>query len=101
MKYQLVLQFSVASIEDYDLLISLEDRFAESLGDLGYVDGHDAGTGEMNIFIVTDQPERTFERVKANLNRDCYQSAKIAYREIGKDQYTILHPQGLDRFAIS
>ena len=38
-------------------MIELEEGIMTSLGNLGQVDGHDAGSGEMNIFILTDQPK--------------------------------------------
>lgn len=44
MKYQLVLQLPAASIKDYDAMIELEDAIIESLGGVGEVDGHDAGS---------------------------------------------------------
>jgi hypothetical protein len=49
MKYQLVLQLPAFSAEDYDEMIELEKIIEGNLADLGDVDGHDAGSGEMNI----------------------------------------------------
>ena len=53
MKYQLVLQLPASSIKDYDEMIELEETIIKGIGSLGKVDGHDAGSGEMNIFILT------------------------------------------------
>ena len=47
--YQLALQLPASSIKDYDAMIELEETIMSSLGNLGKVDGHDAGSGEMNI----------------------------------------------------
>jgi hypothetical protein len=102
MKYQLVLQLPASSVKDYDAMIELEETIIRSLGNLGKVDGHDAGSGEMNIFILTDHPKLAFERVKQVLGtKDFMPELKVAYREIGKDQFIILHPAGLSCFAIA
>jgi hypothetical protein len=60
MKYQLVLQFAADSMADFDRLVALEDRLVEELDDLTAVDGHDFGSGEFNIFILTDDPAMVF-----------------------------------------
>lgn len=49
MKYQLVLQFAAASMEDFDRLVALEDRLTGELDNRATVDGHDFGLGEFNI----------------------------------------------------
>lgn len=83
-------------------MIKLEETIMRSLGNLGKVDGHDAGSGEMNIFIFTEHPELAFERVKKVLGtKDFMPDLKVAYREVGKDEFTILHPTGLTYFAIA
>jgi len=41
-------------------MISPEEAVMAGIGDLGTVDAHGMGAGEMNIFISTDQPERAF-----------------------------------------
>src|SRR5688572_19634226 len=102
MKYQLVLQLPASSIKDYDAMIELEETILRRLGNIGTVDGHDAGSGEMNIFILTDQPKLAFEHVKQVLGtKDFMPELKAAYREIGGDEFTILHPTGLSHFAIA
>lgn len=72
-----------------------------SLGNFGRVDGHDAGSGEMNIFIFTENPKLAFDLVKQVLGtEDFMPDLKVAYREVGMDEFTILHPDGLSYFAI-
>ena len=62
MEYMLVLQWpSSSTAKELDLLISREDQIREDIGDHGNVDGHDIGSGEMNIFIFTEDPKATFE----------------------------------------
>ena len=101
-EYQLVLQWPAASIKDYNTMIEIEDAIINGLGDLGHVDGHDAGSGEMNIFIFTDEPKRAFQRIKQILGtEDFMPELKAAYRKVGTDEFTILHPPGLIEFGIA
>jgi hypothetical protein len=101
MKYQLVLQLPFSSIKDYDEMVELEEVIVGGLGNLGEVDGHDAGSGEMNIFILTDQPKVAFARIQQHLGtRDFMPDLKVAFRAISEDEFTILHPPGLAHFDI-
>ena len=45
---------------DLDALVALEDRLEQDVNGAYEVDGHDAGAGEMNIFILTDDAVSTF-----------------------------------------
>jgi hypothetical protein len=101
-KYQFVLQWPASSIKDYDTMIEIEETIIKTLGDLGKVDGHDAGSGEMNIFIFTDNPQLAFERINSSIGtRDFMSALKAAYRKIGSDEFTILHPKNLTHFSIA
>jgi len=102
MKYQLVLQWPASSIKDYDAMIAIENVLLEKLSSSSEIDGHDAGSGEVNIFIHTDDPQRAFAEVKAVLgSRDFWIDARVAYRELDKGEYTILWPTDLDTFGVS
>lgn len=102
MKYQLVLQWPVTSIRDFDAMIEVEDKLIDGLSANSDVDGHDAGSGELNIFIRTDDPKRAFEEVKAILGScDFWIDARVAYREVEKNDYTILWPKNLNTFKIT
>jgi hypothetical protein len=101
-KYQLVLQLPALSLDDYDQMVELEDAIVGRLASLGRVDGHDAGSGEMNIFILTNCPKRAFDRIKQLPGmRKFMPDLKVAYREVGKNDFTILYPAGLTYFAIA
>jgi len=101
MKYQLVLQWPASSIQDFDAMIAIENKLIENLREGSEVDGHDFGSGEANIFILTDDPERAFSEVEASLNNgDSWLNARVAYREITKDHYTILYPEDLKVFRL-
>ncbi len=102
MKYQLVLQWPASSIKDYDAMIEVENALVEKLSEANDVDGHDAGSGEVNIFIRTDDPKRAFNEVKAVLGtRDFWVDARVAYREVTGSEYTILWPKDLTEFKVA
>ena len=102
MNYQLILQLPAAGISDYDNLIRLEDAITEKLGDLGSVDGHDAGSGEMNIFVLTDEPAAAFDRIKALAERlGLLANLVAAYRKTGGDDYVVVYPPGRTDFAVT
>jgi len=102
MEYMLVLQWpSSSTAKELDLLISREDQIREDIGDHGNVDGHDIGSGEMNIFIFTEDPKATFERVK-NIGSipNHMNNLKAGYRGVGEDDFVPLYPEGLDHFSV-
>lgn len=102
MEYMLVLQWpSACTAEDLDLLVSLEDQIIANIGDYGSVDGHDIGSGEMNIFIFTEDPKSTFARVK-NIGSmpNHMKSLKAGYPEVGQDHFVPLYPEGLEYFSV-
>jgi len=101
MKYQLVVQWPSTSIKDYDAMIEVEGVLIERLSELHEVDGHDAGAGEVNIFIHTNDIGKAFDEVKAALQgENLLAGARIAYREVNKSKYTVLWPDGLKEFNI-
>jgi hypothetical protein len=61
---QLVLQFPVEDIADYDAVIELEELLISGVGDRAEVDAHDVGLGAMNVFIWTDDARSTFATVR-------------------------------------
>jgi len=93
MKYQLVLQFDGASIEDFDELIKLEMDLGLSLGSEHVMDGHDFGSSKMNIFIRTNKPEKAFLAAKGTIGKTIMDSMVVAYRAIEGSEYDILHPE--------
>src|SRR5690348_4131005 len=93
--YQFVVQFQVSSLGDYDAIIAAEEMLREELGNIGRVDGHDAGSGEMNIFIFTDHPKLCFQAIQQIFRaRNFERDMKVAFRKCDEEDYTILHPPG-------
>jgi hypothetical protein len=102
MKYQLVLQMPAAGLSGYDEMIRLEDALAEKLGDLASVDGHDAGSAEMNIFLFTDEPAAAFDRIKPLAeDRGLLANLVAAYRNTDGEEYVVLYPPGRTHFAVA
>lgn len=96
MKYQLVIQFPETLCGDLDWIADLEDHLDALIVD-AEVDGHDIGSGEVNIFIHTNNPINTLQVAKNILEDDGVglENVKAAYREIGEDHYTSLWSENL------
>jgi hypothetical protein len=99
MKYVLVLQFP-SSAKSLRQLAELEEELARELGTLAEMDGHDFGSGEGNLFIATDDPERTFARVRQVMDLGTLESLKAATRETEGEDYRPIWPPGLKEFRI-
>ncbi len=103
MRYQLVLQWTLGSFaNDYDTLIATEDQLITNMADHVTVDGHDIGSGEMNIFILTDDPHASFSRVRSILESGrTWAALRAAFREVDGSEYTILWPKYLAQFRLA
>jgi hypothetical protein len=102
MQFQLVLQFNGDSLSDYDAMVALEDELIQELGDTAEVDGHDIGSGQTNIFIVTSHPEITFCRAKAVLERSqLLGGVAAAYRPVAGQSFTVLWPAHRLEFSVA
>jgi hypothetical protein len=101
MQFSLVLQTNGSSLADFDACIEVEDQLEGVFGDYAVVDGHDFGSGEMNIFIDTDEPEIAFDAAKAVLATvPAWAEYRAAYRESDGETYTVLWPAGIDAFEV-
>lgn len=101
MKYQLVLQFGAAFLEDFDRLVALEDQLLSELSAFATVDGHDFGLGQFNIFILTDDPETVFGKAQEIVVAQGVPNAmQSAYRKMGSENYVILSPSSLTEFRV-
>jgi hypothetical protein len=103
-EYQLVLQFPCASMADFDAVIELEERLIEEFeGSTAEVDGHDSGSGEANIFILTPEPTMSFKRALAVVNKtpSLAVALRAAFRRIDADEYSILWPIGETEFSLA
>ena len=99
MKHQLILQFQTSSIEDYDLIIDLEDKLIELVEPEAEVDGHDIDGKQMNIFILSNDPSAAFDKIrKAKIFDDSNLLSKVVHRLVGSDTYHVLWPINLEQF---
>ena len=82
-EYQIVVQWDTESMADFDLFIGIEELLYEKLSSSHRVDGHDAGSGEVNIFIITGSPQAAIEEIKTVLSGQAYWlKARVAYRPV-------------------
>jgi hypothetical protein len=100
-RYILVLQWPGDSEADFDALISMEEQVGATLGRYSSVDGHDFGSGEMNIFINTDRPTEAFADA-ANALREGprWGDLRAACRLAQGGPYEILWPRSLQKFSV-
>jgi len=103
MQYQLVLRFRKSSFEDSTQLQALEHDLAQSLADSAQLDGHDTGTRDIDLFILTPDPASTFRRSKPALERlQLLDRVTAAHRLEGGSRFTVLWPLGYGRkFTLS
>jgi hypothetical protein len=79
----------------------LEDQLESRLGHHSSVDGHDFGSGEMNIFVETQDPAGAFADVVAAFGGSPrWADLRAAYREATGEDYEILWPQTLTEFSV-
>lgn len=103
MRTLLVLQFKTAKdLDSFDRLIGFEEMLSSVVGRIAVVDGHDFGSGEMNIFILTEDPIATFALVQLT-DESIWPSKdmKAAYRLIGHENYVCLWPPELSHFHVA
>lgn len=91
MRYQLVLQFTADTTDEFDQLVALEEKLIEELDSVAVVDGHDFGQSEFNVFILTDEPTIAFGKAHHIVrNQKLEQDMRAAYREQNGEAYMIL-----------
>jgi hypothetical protein len=100
--YQLVLQVQSDALADYDVMLAIEDRLIIAMDSAAEVDGHDVGSGETNIFILTEDPKAALARALPVLDEfGVLNRIRAAYRRVGEESYTLLWPpNSQEEFAI-
>ncbi|MGX9773066.1 hypothetical protein ACWYXN_06060 [Janthinobacterium aestuarii] len=100
-EYQLIFQWDASTIENFDSIVETESILRKNLQRKHSVDGHDMGVGEANIFVLTQFPIEAFdESMRILKGQDALIGVRIAYREVLKDDYVILWPEGLLSFDV-
>ncbi|WP_263377680.1 ABC transporter [Granulicella paludicola] len=103
MTAQVVLQFPTSEdVDSYDKLIRFEEALISLLGESAKVDGHDFGAGEMNVFILTEDPIATFAVVQqTDRSIRPSQDMRAAFRPIDGEDYVCLWPPELMQFQLA
>jgi hypothetical protein len=103
MDNQLVVQFEASTSDHFARLIHFEETLNERVGQSAIVDGHDFGSGELNIFVLTDDPMATFDLVQEVAEElRLQQQMRVAFRKarVEDENYVILWPPSLKEFQI-
>jgi hypothetical protein len=99
MQYQLVLQLP-ENLISFDQLVKIENDITKIIKD-DEVDGHDIGSGEINFFILTNNPDTAFNSLRQYLTtKRLWKHLKAAYRDINGKDYIILYPNTLKEFKV-
>jgi hypothetical protein len=102
MNFQLVLQWTTSCIDNFDVLIEIEDSLIAEFGSQCEIDGHDMGAHEVNIFILTEEVEVIFDKIKFYLEFiDRLKGMKAGYRNLDSSDYLPLWPQSLSEFSVA
>lgn len=103
MTYQLVLQWTTELEDGYDELIAMETSLEGAIpAAVGDVDGHDLGSGEMNLFVDTDDPQGAFRAASSALGGNPrWAAVRAGYGAVDGDDYTVLWPPALEQFRVA
>ncbi len=102
MDYQLVIKFWRKSLQDETFLTSIEGDLKAVLGDAASFDGYDVSADEINLFVITADPRRSFRRIKTVLEtKAVLQGVSAASRLQGGAQFTsIWPPRAIRKFKL-
>jgi hypothetical protein len=94
--HQFVIQFPQSAFYDFDDLVEYEDALIDSLGDAHDVDGHDIGSGEVNLFVFTDDPAIALVAIRDAQNGAllAHPEVRVAVRLLDGEDYEPLWPVG-------
>jgi hypothetical protein len=92
--YQLVIQFEASDLRGFDELVLLESSLGVLPGLQAEVDGHDAGAGEMNLFLISENPEIAFSQCLSEVQASPLRLRGAGFRALDADTYTRLWPAG-------
>lgn len=80
-------------MEEFDTVVKFEDELISELDVFADVDGHDLGAGEVNFFVLTNEPSVAFERCKTVLLRSrLLDHVTAAYRSLDGEVYSVIWP---------
>ena len=94
--YQLVIQLPGSTQKDLEVLVNLETALMDAEDNTYEVDGHDFGSGTMNVFIHTNDPIAAFAVVQKIAKVKSHTDLKAAYRSFDEDEYKVIWPENAD-----
>jgi hypothetical protein len=103
-EYQLVIQFRLddTDMTRWEAILQFETELEDWLDGDSLVDGHDAGSGEMNIFVHTNDPAASLKLIQALLPHS--ELASLGYcagfRRFSEDDFTPAWPPGSEKFDV-
>ena len=93
MNYQLVIKFWRQPLPNESSMAGITSALKDALGDTGALDGYDVRDEEINLFVLTDDAERAFRRVKRVLEtQGIEQGFSAASRLVGGAQFKSIWP---------
>ena len=95
---QLILQFRIeghGSVDDFDRVVEMEDKLDSALrrNRSGHVDGHDMGSGEMNIFIFVKTREYGSWFMNQYLKNQPWGKESILAKRNRDETYEVIWPK--------
>ena len=103
---QMIVQFRIqghGSPEDLDRLVEIEERLDDALqrNRSGYVDGHDIGSGTMNLFLFVRTWKQGEWFMLEYLKHQSWATEAVLAKRLPNDAYKVLWPEGFrGEFAI-
>ena len=92
--FQLVLQFSPWSDRSFDDLVGLEDQL-EAVLSSDDIDGHDLGSNEANIFVLTEHPATALAAcLPVVTSAGLLAEFSAGCRSLDQDEYSRVWPVG-------
>lgn len=101
MKHQLVLQFQGDDSDTLEKVIALEDQLIETLSSStgAEVDGHEPGDGVINLFLLTKNAAKLWEKIEPLVEDAASEDLEInavAFRPLDGEEFTVLWPTDFD-----
>jgi hypothetical protein len=92
----LVIQFPQSAFPEFDDLVHYEDTLIELLGGAHDVDGHDSGSGEVNFFVLTNEPGAAMTAMRDARHGFLlsHPQVRLAARLVDGEDYEPLWPVG-------
>jgi hypothetical protein len=100
--FLLVLRVPGSSIFDRAKVIGIEQQVSAALGDIGMIAGHDSGSGETDVLIMTRKPMEAYNVLRGLKEiSDQPPVLKASYRQLAVHDYEVVYKQESFRFHIA